>query len=200
MPRLGDEEAAPDPVAQFRRWLDQARSEQWPWAEVMTLATATPEGRPSARAVVLRSFDDDGLLFHSDYQSRKADELDTNPWAAAVFLWAPAERQVRVEGRVEKTTAEEADRHFEGAPRAQRLAVWASEQSHPVPSRDELRRRLDGLEARFHDQEVPRPPRWGTYRLVPTVFELWQGRPDRLHDRVRYRRQAGGWVVDRLSP
>ena len=200
--KLGEEEAtARDPLDQFLRWLEEARAGEGPWAEAAVLATATLDGRPSARAVILRGCDESGFAFDSDYQSRKAEELDANPWAALVFLWPQRERQVRVEGRIEKARPAESDAHFQAAPRTQQLAIRASGQSQVVAHRQELERRLGEEEAEHRGGDVPRPARWGGYRLRPTAIEFWQARPDRLHDRLRYRRQADGrWGVDRLSP
>jgi pyridoxamine 5'-phosphate oxidase len=140
------------------------------------------------------------LVFDSDYQSRKAEELEANPWAAVVFLWPQLQRQARGEGRVERLSAEESDRRFAAAPREQRLAVHASLQSQVVADPEDLSRRLKELEEAYSGLDVPRPAHWGSYRLVPEVIELWQGRPDRLHHRLRYRRGEGGWRVERLSP
>jgi pyridoxamine 5'-phosphate oxidase len=197
---LGDEEAGPDPTAQFRRWFDDARSVMEVAADMMVLATATPDGRPSARAVLLRGFDERGLVFFTDTRSRKGSELAANPRAAAVLVWPPRERQVRAEGPVAPVADDEADAYFAGRPRGHRLSAWASHQSAPVVDRGELDERMARLAAE-HGDEVPRPPWWGGYRLAPREWEFWQGRPNRVHDRVRYRRgDEGGWARDRLSP
>ena len=177
----------------------------------MVLATATPDGRPSARAVLLRGLDERGLVAFTDTRSRKAIELAVNPWGALVFVWAPVERQVRVEGPVTRVSDHEADAYFASRPRGHRLAAWASHQSRPVGDRDELEARFAELtDAHRHDEVVPRPPWWGGYRLEPREWEFWAGRENRVHDRIVYRRPAGedgpgtvsdqSWVRLRLSP
>jgi pyridoxamine 5'-phosphate oxidase len=166
----------------------------------MTLATCTPDGVPSARIVLLKLCDERGLAFFTNYRSRKGDELANNPRAALVFFWPALERQVRVEGRVELTTEAESDDYFVTRPTNSRLGAWASAQSAVVADREALERQHAEFAARFPDGAIPRPPHWGGYRVVPTVFEFWQGRPSRLHDRIRFRRAAGPWVRDRLSP
>lgn len=190
-----------DPFAQFRRWFDEARRSQPVWHDAAVLATAAHGGPLSARAVLLRGFEERGFVFFTDYRSRKARELEANPRGALVFLWAAQRRQVRVEGTVEVVDARESDAYFAQRPRGHRLAVWASRQSAVIASRDVLERRMGALRERFRGRSVPRPPYWGGYRLVPDVFEFWQGRANRLHDRLRYRRLASGrWRVERLAP
>ncbi len=204
---LGDEEAGPDPMALFRRWLDAARAATGLRDDTMVLATATPEGRPSARAVLLRGLDAEGLVFFTDTRSRKGEELAANPRGALVFVWTPLERQVRVEGSVVLVDAGEADAYFANRPRGHRLAAWASHQSQPVASRDELEARMRSLDDEYRDRVVPRPPYWGGYRLRPTEWEFWQGRENRVHDRIAYHRAPRGrrvedeaWQRVRLSP
>jgi pyridoxamine 5'-phosphate oxidase len=196
---LGDEEAAADPYEQFRRWLETARGAV-AGAETMVLATATPDGCPSARAVLLRGLDEAGLVFFTDTRSRKGAELAANPRGAVVFVWTALERQVRVEGPVAAVTAEEADAYFASRPRGHRLAAWISYQSQPVPGRSTLEAAMARAAAE-HGEAVPRPPWWDGYRLSPSEWEFWQGRENRVHDRVRYR-EAGvdGWRRERLSP
>ena len=169
-------------------------------AATVVVATATPDGAPSARAVLLRGFDARGFVFFTDYRSRKAGELAANPRAALVWLWSPAERQVRVEGTVGVLAPAESDAYFAHRPRGHRLAAWASHQSSVIPDRDVLEDRIAELTARYEGVEVPRPPEWGGYLLSPTVFEFWEGRPDRVHDRLRFRLLGEDWVQDRLSP
>jgi pyridoxamine 5'-phosphate oxidase len=190
----------PDPVVQFQRWFDQALHGGVVEPNAMTLATATADGYPSARIVLLKGIDSRGLTFFTNYQSRKGEELLNNPRAALVFFWHDLERQVRVEGTVVQSTREESESYFATRPRESRLGAWASKQSSIIASREELeasQREFDTLHA---DQEIPCPPMWGGYRVIPHTFEFWQGRPSRLHDRIRYRLVEGVWKRERLSP
>ena len=198
---LREEDLDADPIRQFHVWFDQALLSEVAEVNAMALATATPDGRPSVRIVLLRGVDDRGFAFFTNYESRKARELESNPFASMVFFWHELERQVRIEGRVERVAAEDSDRYFHGRPAGSRIGAWASPQSQVISGRDELEAQFRELEKRYPDGSIPRPPNWGGYRLVPDAIEFWQGRPNRLHDRLRYTRQPQGvWLVERLAP
>lgn len=197
---LTEADLDPDPIVQFRRWLATAIEEGLLEPTAMTLATADGQGRPSARVVLLKGVDQRGFLFFTNYHSRKGRELASNPHVALVFYWDRLERQVRVTGRAERAAEEESDAYFASRPRGSQLGAWVSPQSEVLTDRAELEQRGTEVAARFADQPVPRPPAWGGMRVVPHTVEFWQGRPDRLHDRLRYHRSADGWVVERLSP
>jgi pyridoxamine 5'-phosphate oxidase len=190
-----------NPIEQFRLWFDEAMAGGLHEPGAMTLATATTAAVPAARLVLLRGFDERGFTFHSNRVSRKGRELAENPRAALVLYWEKLERQVRIEGRVELISDEESDAYFRTRPRGSQLSAWASSQSEVIPGRADLDREMDELTARYAGREVPRPPYWGGYRVVPHSIEFWQGRPNRMHDRLRYMRQAdGAWRLERLSP
>ncbi len=190
-----------NPFVQFRRWFADAVEAKLPEPNAMTVATATPDGRLSARVMLLKEIDDRGLVFFTNYESRKGRELAANPFAALVFFWPALERQVRVEGRVEKVSREESEAYFHSRPRGSQLGAWASRQSASIPARGPLEARVAELEREYPEgREIPCPPWWGGYRLLPGAFEFWIGRPSRLHDRFRYTPAAGGWAVARLSP
>jgi len=191
-----------NPIRQFQRWYDEVRahgvSEQD--ATSMTLATATRDGRPSARIVLLKGFDDRGFVFYTNYQSRKGKELSENPSACLLFYWSQLWRQVRIEGEVEKIPSAESEKYFQSRPLGSKLGAWASNQSEVVDRRETLEARFAELQKRF-GEDVPRPEHWGGYRLKPNSIEFWQGRDNRLHDRLRYRLQESGvWLIERLGP
>ncbi len=185
---------------QFEAWYGDALASGVPEADAMTLATATTDGAPDARIVLLKSFDGRGFVFFTNYQSRKAQELAANGRACLLFYWLPLKRQVRIEGTVEKVSAAESDDYFHTRPWGSKLGAWASDQSRVITSRENLEKRFAEFESEFADN-VPRPPHWGGYRLIPTAIEFWQGRDNRLHDRIRYRlQQDKSWRIERLAP
>jgi pyridoxamine 5'-phosphate oxidase len=191
-----------NPIRQFRNWFDEARAHGMSEQDAisMTLATATKEGNPDARIVLLKSFDDGGFVFYTNYQSRKANELSENPRACLLFYWAKVWRQVRIHGAVEKVSTEESEAYFQSRPLGSKLGAWASNQSSVIAGRESLAARFAEFQQRF-GQDVPRPPHWGGYRLKPAAIEFWQGQENRLHDRLRYRLQDDGtWLIERLGP
>jgi pyridoxamine 5'-phosphate oxidase len=189
-----------NPLDRFQEWFREAEQAGVEVPEAMTLATADAEGAPSARMLLLKSADEAGFVFYSGYASRKGGELDENPRAALVFYWRPLGKQVRVEGPVERVSEAESAAYFATRPRGSQLAAWASRQSGPLASREELEARYAELEREYEGREVPLPPHWGGYRLRPEAIELWQHRENRLHDRIRYTRAREGWQKERLAP
>ncbi|MCX6144922.1 MAG: pyridoxamine 5'-phosphate oxidase [Ignavibacteriales bacterium] len=189
-----------NPFVQFQQWFEQAVNAELPEPNAMALATATPDGRPSTRMVLLKGFDERGFVFYTNYEGRKSIDLAANPQAAVLFFWVELERQVRIEGTVEKTSKQESEEYFKTRPLESRLSAWASKQSSIIPSRSFLEQKMSDLEHRYGNREIPLPPFWGGFRIQPQVFEFWQGRENRLHDRVRYMRQGGVWQIERLSP
>jgi pyridoxamine 5'-phosphate oxidase len=198
--RLDEAEASKDPVAQFHRWFEEARAAEILEPNAMSLATAAADGAPSVRTVLLKVADARGFVFFTDYRSPKSRDLEANPRAALCFWWGPLQRQVRVTGRVGRVSAEESAAYFRTRPHESQLGAWASEQSSVLEGRGVLERRVEALEAVHAKGEVPTPPNWGGFRLVPESYEFWQGRPGRLHDRLRFRRANDAWVIERLSP
>jgi pyridoxamine 5'-phosphate oxidase len=196
---LTEADAGGDPFALFHRWLDQAVAAEISDPNAMILATATPDGVPSARAVLLKALDPQGFTFFTNYDSRKGREMEANPKVALCFLWHQLERQVRVEGTVEIVSAAESDEYFVKRPLGSRLGAWASPQSAVIAGREVLEAAHAELTAKYPDGP-PRPPNWGGYRVLPTVIEFWQGRPSRLHDRIRFTRAEAGWRRERLAP
>lgn len=199
---LRESELSDDPVVTLQRWLDEAYAMHPQIVEpnAMALATVGEDGRPSLRIVLLRGLDGRGLRFFTSYDSRKGRELLARPFAAATFWWGALERQVRIEGDVRRTDEHESDLYFASRPRGHRLAAWASEQSEPVESRAVLDERMAHFEERFADEEIERPHSWGGFLIVPRSIEFWQGRPNRMHDRLRYQRERDGWARIRLQP
>jgi pyridoxamine 5'-phosphate oxidase len=198
--RLDEAHVSPDPVAEFDRWFSQAQEAKVLEPNAMALATSTRDGTPSVRMVLLKGYDERGFVFFTDYRSRKGAELDGNPRAALAFYWGELERQVRITGTVERTSPEESKAYFRTRPRGSRLGAWVSHQSRVIPSRAQLESGLREVKERFPSDDIPLPPYWGGYRLRPEEVEFWQGREDRLHDRIRYLRDGGGWRIERLSP
>ena len=198
--RLDEKSVSHDPMVEFARWFAEAQEAQVEEVNAMTLATASSDGSPSARIVLLKAFDASGFVFFTDYRSRKGQELEANPRVALVLFWSELERQIRVTGGVTRTSVQESESYFRTRPLGSRLGAWVSHQSRVIPSRAPLEADLKEAEARFSHGEVPLPPHWGGFRVVPETFEFWQGRENRLHDRIRYARDGDKWRVERLSP
>jgi pyridoxamine 5'-phosphate oxidase len=191
----------PDPMKQFHTWFAAAVKAGIHDANAMALATCTPDGKPSARVVLLKHFDQRGFVFFTNYASEKGRQLDKNPRAALLLYWMEVERQIRIEGIVEKTSRDESEKYFHTRPIGAQLGAWASRQSEVIDARRVIDARLEEMKKRFAERKIPLPPRWGGYRVKPERMEFWQGRPNRLHDRFRYSRHAdGSWSIDRLAP
>ncbi|HXG57401.1 MAG TPA: pyridoxamine 5'-phosphate oxidase [Thermoanaerobaculia bacterium] len=201
MSELLESDLDPSPFAQFAKWFEEAKAAHPQLPEAMTVATAGLDGIVSARVVLLKSFDEHGFVFYTNYNSRKGAQLHESPLAALCWWWPEIDRQVRAEGAVVRTTEEESDEYWKTRPRGSQLGAWASEQSRVILGRGDLEERFRQLEATYRGRDIPRPPHWGGYRVIPVMMEFWQGRPDRLHDRFVYRlRDARDWVIERLAP
>jgi len=198
---LNEEEADPNPFKQFEKWFKQAEAVVPVLPNAMTLSTATRDGAPSARVVLLKDFDERGFVFYTNYRSQKGRELDENPIATLSFYWAEPARQVRITGAATRTSRSESEAYFHTRPIDSQLGAWASNQSEVIGSRDALERRMEELFKEYEGKRIPLPPYWGGYRVAPFVFEFWQNRPSRLHDRLRYKLGRGGeWIMERLAP
>ncbi|HEY4832400.1 MAG TPA: pyridoxamine 5'-phosphate oxidase [Waddliaceae bacterium] len=189
-----------DPFVQFQRWMEVAVNANIPELNAMSLATASFSGKPSCRIVLLKQFNRSGLVFFTNYESRKAKELFENPYAAATIFWESLMRQISVEGKVEKTSQEESEAYFSQRPRGSQLGAWASQQDQTIASREVLEEKLRIVTEKYQEKAVPIPPYWGGFRLIPSRFEFWQGAKDRMHDRFHYVPEGDGWKVERLSP
>lgn len=198
---LSENDVAADPIEQFGRWWNEAVQSELEEVNAMTLATTTANGRPAARIVLLKDYNEEGFVFFTNYDSHKGEEMKDNPHAALVFFWAALERQVRIEGTVEKVPAEESDAYFVSRPRGSRIGAWASPQSKVISNREVVEKNVTAMEQQFGEGDIPRPQHWGGYRVKPLLIEFWQGRPSRLHDRILYTAdEAGKWKIERLAP
>jgi len=197
---LNEESVDKNPFAQFRRWFEEAVNSGIPEANAMTLATANKAGISSARTVLLKGYDERGFIFYTNYGSAKGRDLEENPNASLVFLWKELARQIRITGRVEKTTVKESGAYFRSRPRGHQIGAWVSKQSETIPNREHLEKEFSRLIIEFEGKDIPLPPNWGGYRIIPTEFEFWQGRDSRLHDRICYTLTNNLWSISRKSP
>jgi len=197
---LDEKNVSINPILQFEKWFKEAVDAHVNEPNAMTVCTATKEGKPSARILLLRNFNEDGFVYYTNYASRKGTEINTNPNCALLFFWPELERQVRIEGSVQKQSAEESDLYFNTRPRGSKLGAWTSEQSRVIANRDVLNEEYEKISKKYPDENVPRPPHWGGYLLNPTSIEFWQGRPSRLHDRILYVLENNNWKIERLAP
>jgi pyridoxamine 5'-phosphate oxidase len=197
---LDQADVSVDPFTQFRQWFDAALQAGVPEPNAMHVSTVTGDGRPDGRIVLLKDVSEAGFVFYTNYESRKGRELADRPFASLTFFYPELERQIRIEGQVEKVSAEESDAYFGSRPRGSQIGAWVSHQSEVIANRDMLETRQRNLETQFDGRPVPRPPYWGGFRVIPNALEFWQGRPSRLHDRIRYRLENGNWLIERLSP
>lgn len=200
MQTLDEKQVNSNPIQQFEAWFKEAVNAKVNEPNAMTVCTATKDGKPSARILLLRNFSENGFVYYSNYTSRKGREIEENPNCSLLFFWPELERQVRIEGTVEKQTAEESDLYFNTRPRSSKLGAWTSEQSKVIASRDILAKEFELFSAKFPEEQVPRPPHWGGYILKPVSIEFWQGRPSRLHDRIVYTKENNEWKIARLAP
>ena len=198
--QLDEKDVKRDPFDQFKEWFDDAVNAEVNEPNAMMLATSTSDGKPSARMVLLKGFDKESLTFFTNFNSRKASLLDSNPYAALVFFWPELERQIRIEGMVEKVSEKESNEYFNSRPEGSRIGAWASPQSQVIPNREFLELLYTEIETKFKGKEIPRPERWGGFRVIPSLFEFWQGRPNRLHDRIQYSKADNNWIIERLAP
>lgn len=197
---LDEKEVHSSPIAQFETWFKEAVDAKVNEPNAMTVSTATKEGKPSARILLLRNFSEEGFVYYTNYTSRKGRELTENPYCALLFFWPELERQVRIEGRIQQQTAEESEIYFNTRPRSSKLGAWTSEQSKVIANREVLNDLYSKLSEKYPNENVPRPPHWGGYLLKPATVEFWQGRPSRLHDRILYTSENDSWKIERLAP
>ena len=198
--KLDETDINPNPFFQFAKWFEEAVGAQILDPNAMTVCSSTKDGKPSARILLLRNFSENGFVYYTNYNSRKGSEIAVNPQCALLFFWPELERQIRIEGTVQKQTAEESDKYFNSRPRESKLGAWTSEQSKVIANRNVLNEKYEALSKQYPDEHVPRPPYWGGYLLKPVSIEFWQGRPNRLHDRILYTLENNKWKIERLSP